>query len=209
MAVEYALLGLLAADARHGYDLAREFGPDTPLGDIVHLEPSMLYAHLKRLERAGQIVASIEPQDSRPPRRVFSLTAAGHAALDAWLASPVEHTRDLRLEFLLKLYTARERDAATAAHLIAAQHVVCQRFVTSLTSQRAAETDTFRCLVLDMRLAQNRAILDWLQEASRMATIVDDPGVGEDEWRKQPAGAAHRGATAHDAPLTGGNLADG
>lgn len=179
MAVEYALLGLLSSEPRHGYDLAREFGQDTPLGEVVHLEHSMLYAHLKRLEGAGHIVATVEPQDARPPRRVFSLTAEGRAALDAWLASPVEHTRDLRLEFLLKLYTARTQSAALAAALIAAQEAVCARFVNSLTAQRDAESDPFRLLVLDMRLAQNRALLEWLQQASAAARDTDAPPTSE------------------------------
>ena len=39
MAVENALLGLLRREPRHGYELAREFAPDTPLGEVVHLEP--------------------------------------------------------------------------------------------------------------------------------------------------------------------------
>ena len=53
MAVENALLGLLRREPRHGYELAREFAPDTPLGEVVHLEMSMLYALLKKLERDG------------------------------------------------------------------------------------------------------------------------------------------------------------
>jgi DNA-binding PadR family transcriptional regulator len=169
MAIEYALLGLLKQEPRHGYDLARAFAPETPLGEIVHLETSMLYAHLKKLERDGLVRAALHMQASRPPRRVFELTAAGEATLARWLAEPVERTRDLRLEFLLKLYIARQSNPDTARRLIAVQHDVCERFVDSLREQIAGEEDSFRRLVLEMRLAQNQALLAWLSRARTAA----------------------------------------
>jgi len=172
MAIEHTLLGLLEREPRHGYDLAREFTGGTVLGEIVHLEPSMLYAYLKKLEGSGQVRSVVQTQGSRPPRKVFELTDDGEQALVAWLTEPVEHTRDLRLEFLLKLAIARERpgtpdaDAdAAIARLIERQHAVCDRFVESLKSQLADEADEFKRLVIEMRLAQNQALLDWLARA--------------------------------------------
>lgn len=165
MAVENALLGLLRREPRHGYDLAREFAQDTPLGEVVHLEMSMLYALLKKLEREGLVRSVTQLQDSRPPRKVFELTEAGNQTLDRWLAEPVERTRDLRLEFLLKLYIARDTDPQLARTLIASQYDVCERHVGSLNEQIAAEPDSFRRLVLEMRMAQNVALLEWLAKA--------------------------------------------
>ena len=165
MAVEETLLGLLRRNARHGYDLAREFAPGTALGGIVRLEMGMLYTHLKKLEREGFVRAEIETQGARPPRKVFEITDDGRRMLARWLARPVEHTRDLRLEFLLKLYIARDDEPEVAQRLMTQQQEVCERFVTSLTEQVIAERDDFRRLVLEMRLAQNRALLDWLRRA--------------------------------------------
>lgn len=173
MAIEQTLLGLLKREPRHGYDLAREFTAGTILGEIVHLEPSMLYAYLKKLERAGQVRSVIQSQGSRPPRRVFELTDDGEQALTAWLSEPVEHTRDLRLEFLLKLAIARERpgEPGDVARLIERQHAVCDQFVASLRGQLAQEDDEFRRLVLEMRLAQNQALLDWLARARERVIV--------------------------------------
>jgi DNA-binding PadR family transcriptional regulator len=165
MAIENALLGLLRREPRHGYELAREFGPDTPLGEVVHLEMSMLYALLKKLERDGLVRSAMQMQETRPPRKIFELTEDGHQTLDNWLASPVERTRDLRLEFLLKLYIARDADPQLAEALIASQHDICGRHVESLREQIDAEQDAFRRLVLEMRMAQNVALLDWLAKA--------------------------------------------
>ena len=166
MAIEQTLLGLLATQPRHGYDLTREFAPDTTLGDIVHLESGMLYAHLKKLQKEGWVVAEVEPQESRPPRRVFSITPAGEAELHRWLSEPVSKTRDIRLDFLLKLYTARVHDPALAEKLINDQRDVCESFIESLNEQMETETDEFRTLVLEMRLAQNTALLSWLRRAA-------------------------------------------
>lgn len=166
MAIEQTLLGLLASQPRHGYNLTREFAPDTTLGDIVHLESGMLYAHLKKLQKEGWVVAEVEPQESRPPRRVFSITPAGEEELKRWLSEPVSKTRDIRLDFLLKLYTARVHDPALAEKLINDQREVCESFIESLNEQMEAETDEFRTLVLEMRLAQNTALLSWLRRAA-------------------------------------------
>lgn len=165
MVVEMTLLGLLRDGPRHGYDLAREFGEGTVLGDIVHLESSLLYANLKKLERDGLVRSTVQQQGSRPPRRVIALTGAGDDALRHWLADPVERTRDLRLEFLLKLYIARRIAPERVGSLVEEQAEVCRRFIASLNEQLAREDDDFRRLVLEMRLAQNRALVGWLERA--------------------------------------------
>lgn len=166
MAIEQTLLGLLASEPRHGYELTKEFMPETTLGDIVHLESGMLYAHLKKLQREGWVESTLEPQESRPPRRIFSITSSGQAELQRWLGEPVGKTRDIRLDFLLKLYTARQHNPALAEKLINEQRDVCERFIVSLREQMEEEGDEFRRLVLEMRLAQNAALLSWLRRVA-------------------------------------------
>lgn len=172
----HAILGLIAIDhgAGHGYDLARHFGPNAPLAQVIRLEPGMLYHHLKQLERAGWVTADQEPGGKRPPRRVHTVTEAGRAELGRWLAEPVGQTREIRLTFLLKLYFARRLDEALAARLIAGQRDVCARLVASLTAQMnaldQAEADSdqqFAQSVLQLRLAQTQAALTWLNEIER------------------------------------------
>ncbi len=176
-----AILGLLALGDReggggdgYGYDLARQFGPGQPLAEIIHLEPGMLYHHLKRLDRAGWVTGSLEPQGSRPPRQVYRITGAGRAELRRWLTEPVARTREIRLEFLLKLYFARRIDPDLAASLVAEQSDTFERLVRSLTDQRdsraaapeeqgPASDAAFVRQVLDLRLAQTRAALNWLR----------------------------------------------
>ncbi len=173
---EYALLGLLAlrGGSGYGYDLARDFeGRAGPLGEIMHLEPGMLYHHLKKLARDRLVVTTVEAQRGRPARQTHAITEAGREALARWLQEPVRATREIRLDFLLKLYFARQLDPALARTLVAEQRRVCDDLAASLTAQIAglgkedAAPDPFPRQVLDLRLAQTRAAADWLAAVAR------------------------------------------
>lgn len=174
MAIEHALLGLLEIQPRHGYELSKEFATGTVLGDIVHLEPGMLYANLKKLQRAGWVDACVEQQEGRPPRRIFELTAEGKQELDRWLAEPVERTRDIRLEFVLKLYLARIIDPAQARRLTLEQREMCNAFIESLEEQLSKTENDFHRLVLEMRLAQNQSLARWLEQAAGEIAAVSN-----------------------------------
>src|SRR5690606_21185099 len=125
MPAEHAILGLLSlADddgSGYGYDLARHFAEGQPLAEVLRLEPGMLYHHLKKLDRAGWVLAEIESSGTRPPRRVYQITEAGRQQLQRWMSEPVSHTREIRLEFLVKLYFARRLDAERAKVLLTEQ----------------------------------------------------------------------------------------
>ena len=184
MAAEHAILGLLALSESgmgHGYDLARQFSPEAPLGNVVRLEPGMVYHHLKKLERLGWVSAVPEAEPGRPPRRLFALSSPGHAELGRWLSEPVGRTREIRLDFLVKLYLALLLDPALAVRLVEEQRDLCARLVESLTKRQQGVqveehqdpvTARFGDLVLDMRLAQTRAALAWLDRVGREAAMA-------------------------------------
>ncbi len=178
---EFAILGVLAYrtaadgergdDGIHGYDLSRHF-TEGALAEIIRLESGMLYHYLKKLARAGLIVSHVETQEGRPDRHLHVLTAGGEAVLSAWLTSPVHATREIRLDFLLKLYLSRLIDPALADSLIAVQHAVMRRLVGSLRSQiTAIAADApdaeFHRAVLELRLSQTRATLEWLESLAK------------------------------------------
>lgn len=168
MPAEHAVLALLAAGGGtgHGYDLARQFQAGQPLGEVLRLEPSMLYHHLKKLERNGWVTTEVEPQGSRPPRQVHTLTEAGRAEVDGWLVEPVERTREIRLDFLVKLYFVRRLAPQSVPALIDRQRVVLTGALTRLRNQTATGTGNedarFTRDVLDLRLRQTQAAIDWL-----------------------------------------------
>lgn len=163
MPAEHALLGLLAhsTGSRHGYDLAREFQPGSELGEIIRLEPGMLYHHLKKLERAGWVTSHQEVVERRPARFAYTLTAAGRIELDRWLTEPVGHTREIRLAFLVKLYLARQTDPTLADRLIREQIATLEEIESSHETEQVGAG--FSAAVRALRVAQTRTALDWLR----------------------------------------------
>jgi DNA-binding PadR family transcriptional regulator len=186
MPAEHAILGLLALEGGegHGYDLARYFADGRPLAAVLRLEVGMLYHHLKKLARAGWVAPVPDAERGRPPRQVYTLTTAGRDELRRWLAEPVGHTREIRLEFLVKLYFARRLDAALAEVLLADQLARLRDVERGLERQlaeveqpspapgsMAGDDPAFARLVLDLRLVQTRAAIAWMERA----TAVDTP----------------------------------
>ncbi len=149
----------------------------------------MLYHHLKKLAGAGWVEATVEALPGRPPRRLYALTAAGRAELDRWLREPVTHTREIRLEFLLKLFFVRELAPSQTGPLVDGQQAVLERLVASLRGQldRADREDRpsadYQRLVLELRLAQTEAAVAWLE---RVGAADRDEIVGKNTdpvWR--------------------------
>ena len=60
------LLGLLAAQTRHGYELQECFRDPAQLGEVWNLSTSQLYAVLKRLEQQGFGGADLGHADHGP-----------------------------------------------------------------------------------------------------------------------------------------------
>ena len=165
---EYAILGLLHTRPMHGYEMFQQFAEGTP-GQMVHLEMSQLYAYLKKLERLEYVVAQLEPQGSRPPRKVFHLTSTGRDVFFSWLVQPVEKPRDVRILFLIKLYFMQRFLPAQVAGLVEQQIIACRRFLDHLETQQQTTIETggdafFLHVVLRSRIHQTRSLLDWLTE---------------------------------------------
>lgn len=172
----YALLGLLAGGPRHGYDLARSFASDSALGEVLHLSASHLYALLGRLERDGLIHGHREEVVGYPTRRVYEITAVGREALLAWLHEPVEHPRDMRIEFPLKLYLALLLDPGHARTLIERQRDFFSSYVRRLDDELVARDASpadasFIALMRDARRGRLLASLAWLDRCTDVISV--------------------------------------
>src|SRR5439155_25513658 len=108
------------------------------LGLVWRLKQSQLYALLGRLEEAGYIENTIESQPARPARKIMRLTSSGREAFKRWVASPVEHGRDFRIEFLAKLFFARQEDTAASNALIDPVPRQCQALAVEVHPQAQA-----------------------------------------------------------------------
>lgn len=166
---EYALLGLLREGPRHGYRLAAAFGPDGRLGIALRLKMSQMYAYLRKLERQGLLVARDEMDaGSHRARRIFALTTEGAHVFDAWLAAPVEATREVRLAFLLKLAFTLD-DPPLALALLERQRAATAAWLARQRARATAapvadERPTLARLTLRHRILLSEATLTWLDE---------------------------------------------
>lgn len=164
LTVEWSLLGLLRQRPMYGYEIYQQLSTAEGLGLVWRLKQSQLYALLAKLERRGYVTHTRVPQESRPPRKVFRLTEAGQDALRAWTEAPVEHGRELRLEFLAKLYFARFAGADAARQLLERQREACRSWRATWQRQAAGlrEQQPYAWLVYEFRLGQVQAMLEWL-----------------------------------------------
>jgi len=99
-----------------------------------------------------------------PPRKEYSITADGEEALLSWLRTPVARPRDMRQEFLLRLYFARQSSPQSARELLDSQRQALQCWQAEIQQVNAElpSKQTFRAIVLEYRLRQLQAMLDWL-----------------------------------------------
>lgn len=82
------LLGVIRAAGRpvYGYQITRIIEGRSPAGEIagVRFKQGALYPVLRSLERSGALESSVEPSVAGPPRRYYSITAAGEELLGRW-----------------------------------------------------------------------------------------------------------------------------
>lgn len=100
--LKYALLGFLQYDPKTGYELKQTMDKST--NHFWHAKQSQIYSTLKQLEIDGLVVSHSEPQESRPDRRVYTITDAGTQAMQAWLQKPVTKLETPKQLLLLKLF---------------------------------------------------------------------------------------------------------
>jgi len=164
--LELALLGFLHQAPLHGYQIHQQLNDPQGLGSIWRLKQSHLYALLGKLEEAGYIHASLQPQANRPARRVFHLTESGRQAYLDWLSQPVQAPRQVRQEFMAKLYFAHLEGEPTCSRLLARQREFCQDWLARQHNQETQENQilSFATLLQSFRIQQIQGILSWLAE---------------------------------------------
>ncbi len=138
---EYAVLGLIAEGPTHGFAISKDLESDGPVGRIFTVRQPLVYRALNRLVEAGLVEpVRAEPGDAGPQRVVHRITSLGRRHLMSWLSQPVEHVRDLRIEFLLKLVLLH-RSGSSLLALVEKQRAVLNETLTALENPAAGTTD--------------------------------------------------------------------
>ena len=170
LTVEYALLGFVYDQPTHGYEIYQQLSAAQGLWQVWRMKQSQLYALLTKLEDEEYLVTTLQPQEARPPRKVYSLTTAGRSAFEQWLTTPVIHGRQMRLEFLAKLYFAYRQGPAVVAPLLDQQVLTCRQWLAELQEQgnTAATADPFADAVHQFRITQVESFVTWLLTCQAM-----------------------------------------
>lgn len=169
------ILGLLAGQSRHGYDILERFRDSQHLGEIWQLSTSQIYAVLKRLERDGLITGETVTTGQAPPRTEYRLTESGERDLWAWLneARPSASIRRIRVEFMSRLYIAQLLSIPTDA-LIQQQRGACEAARERLVAELQGVEGWIHRTALELHLAQIDAVLGWIDHIT-MPSIHESP----------------------------------
>ncbi|MFC6016568.1 PadR family transcriptional regulator [Plantactinospora solaniradicis] len=194
MAIQHAVLALLADRPSYGYELKGAFetavGPQWGQLNIGHL-----YQILDRLGRDGLVVTERHPQPVKPDRRMHAITPAGQAELARWLAEPSPRSGGFRDDFFLKITAAaRSGSAQVLRTVLANQRGYLLRELRNLGTLRRDADDPVVGLLLSAAGRHVEADLAFLEDAE--AALLDGDRVRLPARRAAPADPA------------GGTLAD-
>ena len=160
LAGEQMVLALLSLRPMHGYEMV-SFVDGEGLAAVCPVEQSTLYTYLRNLEARALVEWTEERVGSRPPRKTYRLTDSGREAISDWLRRPVERMREVRLEFLLKLFFLQRTDGVALRTLVEEQVRVCERYLAGLAVQEGQ--GGFERLVADSKRSAAEATLGWLR----------------------------------------------
>ncbi|MFZ4618715.1 MAG: PadR family transcriptional regulator, partial [Rectinemataceae bacterium] len=158
------LLGFLMLGPGHPYELNKLFRHD--LGSVWRVGQSHIYAHLTRLAELGLAKGGTEAQDGRPNRIVYRV-ASGKKSFLAWLHEPSQHVRNIRLEFLARLYFFRRLELPGLPDLVAGQKALLQSRLESLAEAISSTEDEYGRMVIDFRRCEIKAIIGWLDRCQK------------------------------------------
>lgn len=173
---EYVILGLLESQSCHGYQLLEHFRQPERLGRIWKLSNSRIYSLLKTLERKEWIDGREEDSVDAPMRTVYWLTNVGRAHLYDWLnvVQPSASTRNIRTEFLSRLYIARILNQPIQP-IIDAQRHACEAQLDQLNALASEDdADSIGELALALQIDEMRVITTWLDRCQQTFVEVTD-----------------------------------
>ena len=181
MSIRHSLLALLERGPLYGYGLKSEFEAAT--GRMWPLNDGQVYTTLGRLERDGLVEADLEADG----QKVFRLTGAGRAELDAWFSGAVSREAVPRQELAIKLIFAVRSPSADVHQVIQRQRAATIRSLQELTRLKddgGAGGELAWTLTLDGLLFQGEAEIRWLdlceaRLAGAAATARRSPAAGE------------------------------
>lgn len=179
MALQHAVLALLADGPSYGYELKATFektvGPQWGGLNIGHI-----YQILDRLRRDGHTTAETIPHDGPgADPTVYSITPAGRRALDEWFETPTVRTSGYRDDFILKVMAAGHRGADDVRHVCAIQREARLAELQTLRANRRTlrADDPIAALTIEAAIVHAQAdlkLIDFAEARADDAVVTID-----------------------------------
>lgn len=163
MSLKYGVLGLLAKEPLHGYEVKSRF--ESMLGGTWEVNIGQIYTTLQRLERDGWV----RPVGERGDRGklLYELSQPGRKALLDWLAQPDSGPQQLHEDIYVKLLLAtRVANGGLPALLSRQKRAYLQRLrdLNQLEERARREGRNDLARLIRGALLHTEADLKWVEE---------------------------------------------
>jgi DNA-binding PadR family transcriptional regulator len=166
--VSYVILGLVGEGGEGAHDLAQMLRR----GNVHYpVAQSQVYAEPKRLARLGYLSVREEPGKTKP-RKVYSLTGQGRAALRDWMSQPASFPR-IQNEAAVRILGADIAGPERVLESLRGMRPAIETVLEDIaTMERNAQSLPHRSANLNLNswLARRwcELLLEWLDEAERV-----------------------------------------
>lgn len=109
MSLPHVILTILSTRNATGYDITKEFS--STVGYYWKASHQQVYRELNKMALQDLVTCTVEPQDGKPDRKVYSITETGRKALQSWFEQPTTHPT-IRDEFSAKLMACTVQSSA-------------------------------------------------------------------------------------------------
>jgi DNA-binding PadR family transcriptional regulator len=177
--LKYLLLGSLSYHPMTGYELKQFI--DSSTANFWHAKLSQVYTTLKTLEAEGLVTSTTVAQETRPDRRVYTITGPGLQELNTWLHDVQVESVLPKEPLLLKLFFSARVDKDTLLTELRLQRDIHQRTLETYRTETRAMIEQIAVqaphLKKDALLWEatrrsgeiiEEAILRWLDETAAM-----------------------------------------
>ncbi|KAA6449454.1 PadR family transcriptional regulator [Bacillus swezeyi] len=183
----YALLGLITAGYRTGYEMKQMI--DQSLHHFWKISYGQIYPALNQLTEAGWVTAAPAAQERKPDRKEYQITAEGKKTLQNWLEEPIKEIATEKNEFLLKLFFCKQQKrSVTAVKVKEYQRKLQERYETyqaieqSIMSCSDHSTDAeYWLFTLDFGKRSTLAGIEWCEATIRRLTSGKDEADGKND----------------------------
>ncbi|PKN67742.1 MAG: hypothetical protein CVU54_16280 [Deltaproteobacteria bacterium HGW-Deltaproteobacteria-12] len=158
---ELVILGVLMKDAMHGYEINKFMSEY--LDNVWHISTSQIYLILQRLEKNKMVTETFTFQENWPSKKTFTISAEGKNKFLEWVRRPTRHVRNIRSDFLAKLFFFNHLKLQDGFGLVEAQIDLLKDLREKVDYEWKHQESEYRKVVLGFKLGQFDACINWLK----------------------------------------------